>query len=233
MSTSRRRGSEAPLRDGRLRRRPVRPLRHLVLCLMLCVGCLLAGGDDRARADRRETNGPTEADSYQAYVDQIGVVEGELGPAVSPILGIILSGPPKPWPPLKSFKKLQQLSARYPDFCLRLVSDPKQTPIHRAISLWSMRELGRSEFISFLQKMVDLRERDQISSRDIELALWPFPPDAIICNTTGPDVRLVLQRILGLGDLTTEFKSYLDDILSGKVSKVSLLLDPDACSAHR
>ncbi|MGJ4953431.1 hypothetical protein [Bradyrhizobium sp. HKCCYLS20291] len=223
------------LRFSRERRalRPSIRLQAMLTALMLCLGCLVPGGTAVSRADDLQSGRLAQADSYQAYVDQVAAVETDFGPAISPIAGLILTGQPKPWLRFKSFQKLRQLSAQHPEFFLRLVSDPAETHVHRFLAAWSLSDLGKSDLAAILNRMVELRQQGLISSRDLELVFSPFPPSAVACNDGDPEVRSVLQRILGLNDLTQEFRSDLEDALSGKLSRIWRRDNGGECSARR
>ncbi|NPU66114.1 hypothetical protein HL667_14015 [Bradyrhizobium sp. 83012] len=207
-------------------------LQAMLACLLLC-GCLVAGWTAESRADDLQARQLAQTDSYQAYTNQIIAVEKDFSGVFSPTVGLFLSGPSKPWLDMASFKRLQQLSVQHPDFAIRFIAEPDQQTVRRAIAVWPKLELSTEDYVSFLREMVDLRDRDLISSDDFAWAFRPFPPVAIICDYASPQLQSVLQRVLALGDLTPEFRSNLEDGLSGKSSRIWRRDDGGKCSVRR
>ncbi|WP_315750219.1 MULTISPECIES: hypothetical protein [unclassified Bradyrhizobium] len=203
---------------------------HLVsLWLVLCFGNVSPGHANSWLADGNESSLRMQTGSYQAYVDRIIAVEKDLGPVASPVAGIFLSGPGKPWFNLASFEKLRRFSAHHSEFAIRFISEPGQPISRRAIATWAMLGLPTPDYVSFLQRMIDLRDQDLISLRELRLTVWPFPPDAVVCDYTDPNLQAALRRILALGDLTPEFRSNVVVILSGKVSEIQKRGEPRQC----
>ncbi|MGJ4928754.1 hypothetical protein ACQR1I_06385 [Bradyrhizobium sp. HKCCYLS2038] len=201
--------------------------------LMLGLGCLVPGGTAVSRADDLQSGRLAQDDSYQAYVDQVVAVETDLRGPLPPVFGLILSGPPKPWLGLASFKRLRQFEAQHPNFAVRFIAEPDQSAVRRAVAMWPKLERGTADYVSFLQEMFDLRDRDLISSEDLAWAFRPFPPVAIICDHAAPRLQSTLRRILALSDLTPDFRSYLEDGLSGKLSRIWRRDDRGECSVSR
>jgi hypothetical protein len=129
---------------------------------------------------------------------------------------------------LPEFSALAEQSDNYVDECLKFLAERSHTNQQRRIAIYSMHKLQFSNWIYFVNRVLDLHDQSLASAYEVMDVILPMPglSDHVINNFLNRDVRAVLYRTRNMRDLDAAEKNSITTILFGVVYVMKWLEGP-------
>lgn len=137
-------------------------------------------------------------------------------------------------PSAHSYKILSAEARPNIDDCLRYLADPSHDGEDKDFAIVTMDNLDLADFVRFARGAISLVQGGLIEARQLQLiASPPYDCDkTLLINYQDKTVRELLESIKSLPGTNADYKTHIDDMLSGKALDDAIQYNRECCDEH-
>ncbi|MGD0634457.1 MAG: hypothetical protein ABSA13_09305 [Beijerinckiaceae bacterium] len=134
-------------------------------------------------------------------------------------------------PSAHSYKILSAEARQNIDDCLRYLADPGHDGEDKDFAIVTMDNLDLADYVRFVRGAISLAQRGLIAAHQLQLIASPPYDcnDTLLINYQDKTVRELLESIKSLPDTSAEYKTHIDDMLSGKALDDAIQYKRECC----